>query len=400
MSSRVTTLVFWGGLVVALVVVAVAVTGDINREPLDPRSVGPDGARALVEVAERAGADVEIGIEIPGDDAEVAVLLADTYGVAGRGELTDWVRQGGRLVIADRGSPISPAPGPGSAGSGDGVGACPEPALSGINRITGLEGAYADRGPGDTRCFGGGVIIQTLGDGVIVSIGGPGPLLNENLAAADNAALAVALLAPRRGTTVAFLEPRLAVAAGENLEDLVGDPVWLLLIQLGIGFSVIALWKARRIGRPVAEPVPVEIAGSELAAARGRLLAGLRNPAAAAAELRSDARRTLARALGIGPDADLSVVATRTAQRTGLAFSDVEGLLARRPVATDADLLAIAAGLADLTAMVDPTRVRDRQQRRGVGADAASGDLEQATAVANPTGPADGPPSTEPRSES
>ncbi len=60
-------LVFWGGLVVALVVVAVVVTGDINREPLDPRSVAPDGARALVDVAERAGADVDIGIEIPDD---------------------------------------------------------------------------------------------------------------------------------------------------------------------------------------------------------------------------------------------------------------------------------------------------------------------------------------------
>jgi hypothetical protein len=398
MSSRVTTLVFWGGLVVALVVVAVAVTGDINREPLDPRSVGPDGARALVEVAERAGADVEIGLELPGDDADVAVLLADTYGVAGRNELTDWVRRGGRLVVADLASPITPPLGSGLAGSGDGVGACPEPALAGINRITGFEGAYAETGTGGTRCFGGGVVIATLGDGVIVSIGGPGPLLNENLAAADNAALAVALLAPQRGTTVAFLEPRLAVAAGENLEDLVGDPVWLLLIQLGVGFAVIALWKARRIGRPVAEPVPVEIAGSELAAARGRLLAGLRNPAAAAIELRADTRRTLARALGVAADTDLAVVATRTAERTGVSLDDVEGLLARRAVATDADLLALAVGLADLTARVDPTRICSPRRPAGVGSAAASGRIGQAP-TADRTDPVGGPPSTEPRSD-
>ena len=391
MSSRVTTLVFWGGLVIALVVVAVAVTGDINREPLDPRSVGPDGARALVEVAERAGADVEIGIELPGADAEVAVLLADTYGVAGRSELTDWVRSGGRLVVADTASPITPAPGFGLAGSGDGVGSCAEPALAGISRVTGFESAYAEGERGDTRCFGGGVVIAALGDGVIVSIGGPGPLLNENLAAADNAALAVALLAPRSGTAVAFLEPRLTVAAGENLEDLVGDPVWLLLIQLAIGFVVIALWKARRIGRPVAEPVPVEIAGSELAAARGRLLAGLRNPAAAAAELRSEARRNLARSLGIATDADLAVVATRTAERTGADLDHVEGLLARRPVATDSDLLAIAAGLADLTAMVDPTRNRGGRRPSGVGSAALS--------TADPPGPAAGHQSIETRSD-
>lgn len=398
MSSRVTTLVFWGGLMVALVLVAVAVTGDINREPLDPRSVSPDGARALVEAAERAGADVEIGLELPGNRDEVAVLLADTYGVSGRNELTDWVRRGGRLVVADPASPLTPAPGFGPANAGDGVGACPEPALAGINRISGFESAYAERETRDTRCFGGGVVIATLGDGVIVSVGGPGPLLNANLAAADNAALALALLAPRQGTTVAFLEPRLAVAAGENLEDLVGDPVWLLLIQLAVGFALIALWKARRIGRPVDEPVPVEIAGSELAAARGRLLAGLRNPAAAATELRADTRRTLARALGVAADTDLSVVAARTAERTGVAIDDVEGLLARRPVATDTDLLALAVGLADLTARVDPTRIRDPHRSAGVGSAAASAGTAQAP-TADRSGLTGGPPSTEPRSE-
>lgn len=397
MSARLTTLVFWGGLVVALVVVAVAVTGDINRAPLDPRSVGPDGARALVEVAERAGAEVEIGIEIPDADVEVAVLLADTYGVAGRRDLTEWVRRGGRLVVTDPVSPITPPPGFGLAGSGDGVGACAEPALAAIDRITGFESAYAERDADDTRCFGGGVVISGLGDGVIVSIGGPGPLLNENLAAADNAALAVALLAPRSGTAVAFLEPRLAVDAGENLEDLVGDPVWLLLIQLGVGFVVIALWKARRIGRPVAEPVPVEIAGSELAAARGRLLAGLRNPAAAAAELRTEARRNLTRALGMGADGDVAVVANRTAERTGVALDEVEGLLARRPVSTDADLVAVAAGLADLTAMVDPTRRRGPHRRGGTETETTAADAARAPAGVQAGSPR--PPSSETRSD-
>ena len=322
------------------------------------------------------------------------MLLADTYGVAGRSELGDWVRRGGRLVVADRDSPLTPAPGPGDVGTG----VCPEPALSGIERISGLEGAYIDRGPGDVRCFGGGVVVQTLGDGVIVSIGGPGPLLNANLAEADNAVLAVALLAPRLGTSVAFLEPRLAVAAGENLEDLVGDPVWLLLIQLGVGFSVVALWKARRIGRPVPEPVPVEIAGSELAAARGRLLAGLRNPTAAATELRSDARRTLARALGLGPDAALGVVVDQTARHTGLPHSDVEGLLVTRPTANDDELLAVAVGLADLTAKVDPARGRDTGGHDGAQPTMPPGDLES-TAAGAPVGPAGGPTTTEPRSD-
>lgn len=393
MRARPATLAFWGGLVVALVIVAVVITGDRNREPLDPRSVAPDGARALVEVAERAGADVAIGIEIPGADIDVAIVLADTYGVAGRADVTAWVRRGGRLVVADPQSPLTPPPARTGATS-VGAGACADPALAGIGRIVGLDGAYADSDPADVRCFGGGVVVEELGDGVIVSIGGPGPLLNESLAEADNAVLAVALLAPTRGTRVAFLEPRLVVAAGEDLEDLVGDPVWLLLIQLGAAFVVIALWKARRIGRPVAEPIPVEIAGSELTAARGRLLAGLRNPTAAATELRDTTRRDLARALGLPAGTDGDVVAAGVAARTGVATDVVRRLLEDRAVADDADLVAVATGLAELRELMAPARA-DGPARPGRS---DRGDGAPPPMIATPIESTDGPPVAHPRS--
>ena len=51
-----------------------------------------------------------------------------------------------------------------------------------------------------------------------------------------------------------------------------GDGVRGSLWQLALGFLVFALWKARRLGRPVAEPQPVELAASELTVAVGNLL--------------------------------------------------------------------------------------------------------------------------------
>ena len=59
---------------------------------------------------------------------------------------------------------------------------------------------------------------------------------------------------------------------------------------------VFALWRARRLGRPVAEVQPVEIAGSELVVAVGNLLQKSGRPETAAERLRSDLHHDL-----IGP---------------------------------------------------------------------------------------------------
>ena len=62
----------------------------------------------------------------------------------------------------------------------------------------------------------------------------------------------------------------------------------MALAQLLIAFVVFALWRGRRLGRPVAEVQPVEIAGSELVVAVGNLLQKAGRPEIAAERLRSD----------------------------------------------------------------------------------------------------------------
>src|SRR5690606_13723224 len=89
----------------------------------------------------------------------------------------------------------------------------------------------------------------------------------------------------------------------ESLLDLVPGWVGLALLQLAIAFLAYAWFRARRVGRPMAEPRPTPLAGSELVDAVGHLRRAEKSPDRSAAVLRQDLRRTLCRRLGLPPDA-------------------------------------------------------------------------------------------------
>lgn len=73
--------------------------------------------------------------------------------------------------------------------------------------------------------------------------------------------------------------PAIAGDGEETLADLVPEPVTLALVQLRPGLRDFYVWfQARRAGRPVAEPRPTTLAGSELVGAVGRLLQQERDP--------------------------------------------------------------------------------------------------------------------------
>jgi hypothetical protein len=342
MSERRSTIGFWGGGAALVLLVAILLAGGTNEEPLDPRSVAPDGAKALVDLLDRFGARVELGISIPTDRHGVALLLDDSYGFDDRNRVEGWVRDGGVLVVADPSSALTPA----LDRSGEQSSGCSVQAFAAIDELVGPEVRFRELGDA-TSCFGGVVIVDPVGDGYIISLGGPGPFLNDRLDQADNAVLAVALLAPTDGTEVAFLEPALPVGVGgESLRDLISDPIWVFAFQIGVGFLFFAWWRSRRLGAPVAEPIDVQIEGSELAVARGRLLEGLRQPGSAAADIRADTVVQLSRRLGLPPGAAAELVAERAAAAGAGDATEVLALLATRAVKTDSELLAVSQGLA------------------------------------------------------
>ena len=338
---------FWVLGLLAVVIAGAYVGGARRTEgpPLDPSSTAPDGAKAVVELTEALGGDIDLIDGAPGADFEVALLLEDRLSRADAADLSAWVREGGVLVVADPSSLFTP-PVRGAATDrvGGGCGA------AGLERVEVLDVDTArtyEVPPGATGCFGSEgegsfLVLESEGAGSVVSLGGPDAFTNRRLGQADNAGLAAALLVRPGGT--AFVRPSLPGGGERGLVDLVGTPVRAALAQLLVAFAVVVAWRARRLGRPVEEPQPVRIEGSELTRAVGRLLGGNRRPDRAAAILRDRARRDLSGPLGLPLDADVDAVVSSVTARTTLSETEVRRAVAG-PVRTDDDLVDAARTL-------------------------------------------------------
>lgn len=344
----------FGTLLVLAVLVAAYLTAARRTQgpPLDPSSTSADGAKAVVELVELL-ASMEVLDEVPGGEVDTALVLQDRFDREALDALIDWVRDGGTLVVADAGSTSTPAVAGTLTGEVDVActGDVP-PGLRELRRLDVGDGFALDVPAGAGSCGPAGagafVVVEDEGAGRIVSVGGPDAFTNRNLDEADNAVLAAALLAPDAGTRSAFLRPSLLVGRGEEtLVDLIGTPVRAALAQLVVAFGVLALWRARRLGRPVEEPLAVPIESSELTQAVARLLARADRPARAAAVLRDRARRDLSGPLGLGLDAPADEVVEAIARRTSLR-ADQARRAATDPVTSDDDLVEVAALLTQI----------------------------------------------------
>lgn len=335
-----------------LAVVLAASGSSPSGTPLDPAGTGPGGTKALVELLGESGAEVSVGPQVPTSTDGVALLLADTTSAAMTDDLTAWVEAGGTLVVTDPRSSFTPSgtPVPTAFGLGQttlGRGRCTIAALDGLDRVAPGDGSVVFDVPEDaTACVDAGkgsfVVDEPVGDGHLVTVGGAGAFTNELLGSHDNAVLAVDLLAPRPGAPVRVLWGMTGPAGGEQLGDLISTGVKLALWELVVVFVVFALWRGRRLGRPVAEPQLVQVGGSELVSAVGHLLARSRDPDRAARLLRADLRRQLAARLGLGPGVAPEVLADVAAARTGLDRDRVAEAVTDAAVRSDDELLTLA----------------------------------------------------------
>ncbi|MGH9268469.1 MAG: DUF4350 domain-containing protein, partial [Acidimicrobiales bacterium] len=320
---------------------------------LDPSSTGPLGTRALVLLLESFGAEVSLTGDAPGAGTGTALLLVDDLGAERFDALTRWVRAGGTLLVADPRSRLAP-PAEGRStplfGTGSSsttlVRACGLPALGQVERVDpsgGLSLRLPDDGVG---CFpsppGYFLVARPLDRGTVVAVGGAAMFVNSRIGRAGNAALAVSLLAPRRGTPVAFLRPPPPGGGRETLRDLVRSSIKWGLVQLGVAFVLLALWRARRMGRPVAEPQPVPVAGSDLVVAVGHLLQLARNLDQAAAMLRADLRRTLCDRLGLPAEAPAEALAAAASAHSAVLSARLAHTLSDRAVPDEGALVDLA----------------------------------------------------------
>lgn len=328
-----------------LVVVLLAGTRDRSGGPLSPDSTAPDGTRALVELVRGTGATVAERAGVPGADVDVALVLVDTLGRDDAAGLEQWVEGGGRLVVADPGSLLTPP----LAGSVDGVqqGSCPVGGLAAVTAIDVGEAQGFVPSDGAVACFAGdrgaAVVVEQRGSGVIVSVGGQDLFTNASLGEADNALFAATLLGGP-GTSTVLTGRSLAGSGDSGLVDLVGDPVRAALAQLAVAFAALVAWRARRHGRPFVDAAPVRVDASSLTVAVGRLLERSSAPAHAAALLRQRARADLSPPLGLHRHATTDEVVAAVTRATDLDSATVRSAVAG-PVHDDDDLVDVAAAL-------------------------------------------------------
>jgi hypothetical protein len=225
---------------------------------------------------------------------------------------------------------------------------CALPAAQDAGRVRlGGVGYAAAAGVADAvLCYakGHGAALARLGERTVLGSGAP--LTNSRLDADGNAALALALLGER--ADLVWFRPQLddpALRAGGHkpLTALLPTAVKWAALQLGIAAVLLALWRGRRLGPVVSEPLPVVVRAAESTEGLARLYrrAGARQRAATA--LREAAVRRLASRFGLrGTQAEPRALVDAIAAHTGRPAAQVGAALFGPAPDDDAALVALA----------------------------------------------------------
>ncbi len=365
---------------VAVAVVGVLVAASGNAGALDPDGTSPEGSRALAVLLRDRGVRVErvttvdaavrqatgrttIFVPLPDrvldtsvarlrSTAEPATLVLVNPDSGALRALGLGVRSAGRAPVRDR-VPSCDLPAAAVAGSADLGGATYD-----------LAGAPEAGSP--TTCYPAGgkatVVAAAGAMGDVTIVGTSTPFTNAALDERGNAALALGLLGA--GERVVWLLPRPAQAAAEGTErhgllDLLPGRLLAALAQVAFAVLLLALWRARRLGPVVSEPLPVVVRSAEAVEGRGRLYRAAGERASAAAALRGGSRARLAARLGLPPEPAPEALADAVAGRTPRGLADVATLLYGAPSGQappappdDAALVALATDLDTLEAEV------------------------------------------------
>lgn len=336
------------GLVLVIAVLAL-IRGTSPSGALDPRSYDQQGTHALAALLEQGGTSVQVVSsgtqalaasgprtvvvvpfpeQLPG--AELALVGQVPGGLLVLGAEQDAVDALGLPVAVDPAS-VAQVRRPACA--------LPVAVRAGAVRVGGA--GYSGAGTG---CYASGGTAGLLAlDGGRVLLGSADPLTNQRLAEEGNASLALGLLGS--ADKVLWLLPSAAappVGGRQGLLELLPDRVVAAGLQLGLAVVVLALWRARRLGRVVVEPLPVVVRAAEAVEGRGRLYRVARARDAASDALRQASVDAAGRRLGLsGPDG----LVEATAARTGRPAAAVQDLLYGPVPVDDAALQRLADDL-------------------------------------------------------
>jgi Domain of unknown function (DUF4350) len=347
----------WLAVGVVVVVGGLLVTS-LSAKPgraLDPSSAHKNGSKALAVLLRDRGTEVVATTSLATArqaDAGTTVLVASPsdYSAA---QLADLGRLPVRLVLprpslavlaqlAPDVQPLDVVSGPTDPGCAD-AGAI----AAGRVKLPDLTSTF--RSDSATSCYGGAVLITSR----VVVLGSERLLRNDIVDDEGVAALDLNTISDNGAARrVVWLLPG-TEAAGPG-----APTIWQLfpagahrafgwLLVLGV---LLVLWRGRRLGPAVTEPLPVVVRAAEVVEGHGRLYrrAGARDRAAAALRVATLTRLAAHAGLRRGARTDDVVAAAATATRRPAA--DLWYLLGGPPPADDAGLLRLAVELDALEA--------------------------------------------------
>ena len=171
---------------------------------------------------------------------------------------------------------------------------------------------------------------------------------NRAVLNADNAAIALHLFG-QTDRLIWYIPSLTDVTAAESASRAIAPPWFQPGVALVTSAVVLlCLWRGRRLGRLVTEPLPVVVRAVETTESRGRMYRKSRDRTRALAVLQLATRRRLAAYLGLSASSDVRSVAAAAAAVSGRSYQDVLHLLNSSGPPDDSALLELANALAAL----------------------------------------------------
>lgn len=361
------------GLLVVGIVFSLAGAGDQGAPPLDPTSANPDGGRAVARVLADEGVSV-----VPAESADDAgAALADAVGDAtllvvdgpylDPERLADLIADASSVVIVDPAFRTLRAVAPdvllsGAADDGAVDADCSIPAAERAERAT-VTGTFSIDGDGE-GCFPVGDgrfgVVTVEGTTAVTVVGSPEVFANGSVTQHGNAALALGLLGGSE--TLVWYIPGLADVEADA-PPTIGEltPGWVVPTLLLVLAATIAagLWRGRRFGPLVVEPLPVTVKAGETMEGRARLYQRSSARLRAVDSLRIGTIDRIASMLALSRHADAVEVAAAAAALTGRNPGEVRAVLVDAIPRSDADLVGLSDALTlletQIRSITDPT---------------------------------------------
>ena len=340
----------------ALAIVAIVIIGVLalatsslrhNRETMHPDSVSPFGAGALSAIMADRGISITPMTAV--DDAldgQGTILVWDPQLLLNRAEREQLLASSRRIIVVSDGgrdasrwlgtAGVSPVP-----LSGPIRPSCDVDWLDGIDTIAGVTAGVTADG-----CFPIGEGHHIVVRGNLVYVASPEIFTNRFLDVADNAAVAIRMLAG--SGTVSWLIPEQSLPSAPSPS--VVPPA---LTGALAGFIMTALWYGLLVARPfgplIPEPLPVVVPAVEATRGRARLYERGSHASHAGRALRAGTVAHHAGRLGLGSDAGAPEVVAAICRACPLPEADVYRLLYGPPPTNDRELVELALGLENLS---------------------------------------------------